>query len=82
MNTRFCNDMWFEEVAMCVRFRRMFDLVENKDVTTVEICVLGWTIGGEGWKWWIRLFSWGESMWRECSDLLSNIVLQDNVEDY
>jgi len=28
MNTRFCNDIWFEEGAMSVRVRRVFDLVD------------------------------------------------------
>jgi len=35
-----------------------------------------------GLEWRRRLFVWDEELWRECSELLSNIALQDGVSDY
>lgn len=42
---------------------------------------LGWDEGGSAWVWRRRLLAWEEDNVRECSTLLSNIVLQENVND-
>ena len=42
---------------------------------------LGWEDGGEAWGWRRRLFAWEEDSVRECSSLLSNVVLQDHIQD-
>lgn len=39
------------------RFERLYDLEKNKEVTVANMPALGWSLGGEGWKWWRRLFA-------------------------
>lgn len=49
INMHFWIDGWLELGASCVRFMRLFDLVESKDVS-VEMCVLDWSLSVEDWK--------------------------------
>ena len=42
---------------------------------------LRWEIDGGAWVWRRHLFAWEEESVRECSILLHNNVLQDNVHD-
>jgi len=42
---------------------------------------MGWMEGGRAWEWRRRLLAWEENSVRECSLLLHNIVLQENVAD-
>jgi len=42
---------------------------------------MGWGGDGRAWVWRRRLFAWEEESVRECVVLLSNIVLQDTVQD-
>jgi len=46
-----------------------------------EMWRLGWMDGGSGWVWRRRLLAWEEESMRECSVLVHNVVLQDNVSD-
>jgi hypothetical protein len=46
------------------------------------MCRGGWEVGGRGWEWRRRLLAWEEDSVRECSALLSNIVLQENAHDF
>ncbi|RHN49692.1 putative cytochrome P450 [Medicago truncatula] len=38
-------------LPMCVRFRRLFNLAENKSNTVSVMCGLGWEEGGAAWQW-------------------------------
>ncbi|KEH40972.1 hypothetical protein MTR_1g040225 [Medicago truncatula] len=42
---------------------------------------LGWEAEGRAWEWRRRLLAWEEESVRECSEVLYNIVLQDDVPD-
>jgi len=42
---------------------------------------LGWTEGGEAWKWRHNLWAWEEELLVECRSLLLIVVLQVDVED-
>lgn len=59
---------------------RLFDLATNRWMTVEEMWRRGWEEGGGAWEWRRRLFAWEECV-RECSTLLHNIVLQDNIVD-
>jgi hypothetical protein len=43
---------------------------------------LGWEEGGNAWGWRRRLLAWEEESVRECSLLLSNVILQENIQDH
>ncbi|XP_024626847.1 uncharacterized protein [Medicago truncatula] len=47
-----------------------------------EMANLGWGEGGEAWGWQRRLLAWEEESVRECSAMLSNVVLQDHIQDF
>jgi hypothetical protein len=53
----------------------------HKDCSVEDMASLGWMVGGNAWRWRIRLLAWEEESVRECSALLVNIVLQDNLQD-
>jgi len=80
-DTLFWYDTWVGEMPLRVRFPRLFDLVVVKECTVEEMWRLGWGEGGEAWVWRRRLLAWEEESVRECSVLLHNIVLQDEVND-
>lgn len=58
-----------------------FELAENKVIIVVDMKLLGWGVNGEAWKWRRRLFAWEEELTRDCVDMLSNIILQVEMED-
>jgi len=80
-NTLFWYDTWVGEVSLCIKFPRLFDLAMNKYSMVEEIWRLGWSEGGGAWSWRRRLLAWEEESVRECSLLLLNVVLQENVTD-
>jgi len=43
---------------------------------------LGWGEGGNAWGWRRHLMAWEEESVRECSALLNNVILQENIQDY
>ncbi|PNX88554.1 hypothetical protein L195_g044660 [Trifolium pratense] len=45
-DTLFWIDPWLGESPLCERFRRLFDLSENKSGTVAEMTSLGWETGG------------------------------------
>ena len=59
----------------------IFDLAVDKECKVEEMWRLGWGEGGAAWVWRRRLLAWEEESVRECSVLLHNIVLQDEVND-
>jgi hypothetical protein len=48
-DTFFWTDPWLGGVPLCERFRRQFDLAENKSSTVAEMFSSGWEAGGEAW---------------------------------
>ena len=65
---------------LCVRFPRLFDLVENKIITVVSLFSKGLK-QGEGWSWRRRMWAWEEALLEECRALLFDISLVPNVSD-
>ncbi|MCH92232.1 beta-glucan-binding protein, partial [Trifolium medium] len=51
IDTLFWIDLWLGGIPLCVRFRRLFDLAEDKSGTIAEMSSLGWEAGGEAWAW-------------------------------
>jgi hypothetical protein len=47
VSSLFWLDRWVGEVPLCVRFCRLFDLLENKMVTIVQMYAWGWDEGGK-----------------------------------
>ena len=69
------------EVPLCVRFRRLYELSENKMATVAQIFAWGWDEEGEAWKWRRRLWAWEEVLVEECRNMLLNVMLQVDIED-
>jgi len=68
-------------MLITILFPRLFVLAMNKECLGEDMRrILGADGGGEG-LWRRRLLVWEEECVRECSVLLHNIVLQDNVHD-
>ncbi|PNX83053.1 hypothetical protein L195_g039091 [Trifolium pratense] len=63
------------------RFKRLFDLAENKSASVAEMFMQGWGSGGEVWAWRRQLRAWEEELLGECQSLLLTISLQDHVLD-
>jgi len=55
--------LWVGELPLELRFRRLFDLADNKLVFVAEMHFLGWGVDGEAWKWRRRLFSGKRNWW-------------------
>jgi len=49
-NTLFWVDKWVGDAPLSVRFRRLYDLCEDKLCTVAEMFAKGWEAGGEAWK--------------------------------
>jgi len=58
----FWSDCWVGSVLLRERFRRLYDLSTNKDVTVGEMHALGWVEEGETWGWRHRLLAWEEEL--------------------
>jgi len=69
------------EISLRIKFPRLFDLAVNRETSVEEMERLGWADGGGAWVWTRRLLAWEEKGVRGCSDLLHNIVLQEQVLD-
>ncbi|GAU43931.1 hypothetical protein TSUD_135790 [Trifolium subterraneum] len=50
-DTFFWTDPWVDEIPLCERFGRLFDLTETKLRLVAEMTSLGWGAGGEAWVW-------------------------------
>lgn len=79
--TYFWRDRWLEDVPLCQRFGRLFELAEDKSIYVASMFSLGWNEGGEAWKWRRRQWAWEEELVAECRLLLTNVTLQLNVSD-
>jgi hypothetical protein len=51
VDTYFGYYRWLGGVPFCVRFNRLFELVENKSTSVASMYSLGWEEGGEAWMW-------------------------------
>jgi hypothetical protein len=74
--TLFWSDPWLDGVPMCERFRRLFNLAENKSSTVTEMYSSGWGGRGAAWVWRRQLWVWEEEMLRECQTLFLNVSVQ------
>jgi len=75
------NNRVFDNVALRLKFPRLFDLAVNKERTVEEMMRLGWEVGGGAWEWTRRLLAWEEESVGECSAMLLNVVLQETSTD-
>ncbi|GAU16150.1 hypothetical protein TSUD_297800 [Trifolium subterraneum] len=80
-DTFFWTDPWVDEIPLCERFARLYDLAENKLCTMAEMCSLGWRVDEEAWELWRPLWVWEEEMLGECRSLLANLSLQVQSSD-
>jgi len=51
ISTYFWTDWWVGDAPLCEKYHRLFDLSIIQKVTNAEMFVLGWSEGGEAWKW-------------------------------
>ena len=77
----FWQDIWVGEVPLKLKFPRLYELAINKMCSVAEAKRDIGAVGGGGRVWRRHLFAWEEESVRECSILLSNTVLQNNVHD-
>lgn len=59
-NTSFWSDSWLEGGMLWDRFRRLFELSVNPDVSVTAMRRDSWKVDGVGWRWRRRLFAWEE----------------------
>jgi hypothetical protein len=82
MENYFWTDLWVGGSPLCVRFRRLFYLAENRSSMVAYMFSLGWGEEGGVCKWRRRLRTWEEEMLGECRALLDESVLQTHVTDW
>ena len=80
-DTLFWYDKWVGDIPLRIQFPRLFELAVEKECRVEIMGRRGWEVDGGAWVWRRRLFEWEEESVRECSFLLHNIVLQDDVHD-
>jgi hypothetical protein len=80
-STFFWHDIWVGDVPLKVKFPRIYDLSLYKDCSVEMMRRLIGSVDGRERLWRRRLLAWEEESVRECSVLLLDIVLQDNVDD-
>jgi hypothetical protein len=79
--TLFWHDIWMGEIPLKIKFPRLFALSVNKECSVEEMVRVMGADGGRECLWRRRLLAWEEEKVRECSMLLHNIVLQENIDD-
>ena len=79
-DTLFWFDRWLGLVPLCVHFRRLFELYENKSIMVATLFSLG-VEQGEAWQWMRRLWAWEDKMLEECRTLLFDVSLHVDVSD-
>ncbi|KAK2426689.1 hypothetical protein QL285_025332 [Trifolium repens] len=80
-DTLFRIDPWLGGDPLCERFRRLFDLAENKSCTVAEMFSAGWEVGGKASVWRRQLWVWEEEMLGECQYLLFPFTVQAQSSD-
>ncbi|XP_024630905.2 uncharacterized protein [Medicago truncatula] len=79
--TSFWSDRWIGEAPLCVRFRRLFELTENKSMSVADLLSVDSERWGEVWRWRRRLWEWEEELLDECGALLLDVSLNPIVSD-
>ena len=80
-HTLFWSDVRCGEGSFRVRFSRLFELSELKDISVFDMYHLGWGEDGEAWRWRQRLFVWEEEEVGELMLLLHTVRLQVDRDD-
>ena len=80
-HTLFWLDVWCGEVPFRVRFSRLFELSELKEIYVFDMYHLGWGEDGEAWRWRRRLFVREEEEAGELMLLLHIVRLQVDRDD-
>jgi len=81
-HTLFWSDVWYGEVSFRVRFSRLYELSEFKEISVFDMYHLGWGEDGEAWRWRRRFFFvWEEEEMGELMLLLHTIRLQVDRDD-
>jgi len=80
-DTLFWSHRWLGDAPFSERFRRLFDLAENKTISVANMFSLGLEQGGNGWSWRRRLWAWEENLLEEFRALLLDVSLLPNVSD-
>ena len=76
-DTFFWTGRWRGDEVLCIRFRRLFDLSNNKWTSVADIKRLGWGEGRSAWRWRRSLSAWEEKLLVECQVLLREVPLHD-----
>ena len=80
-DTSFWRDRWLREALFCERFRRLYELTENKFMSVADLLSVDSEQWGVVWRWRRRLWQWEEEMLAECRALLLDVSLNSNVSD-
>ena len=80
-NTFLLTDNWLGGAPLRLQFSRLYELSVHKECLVEDMSRLGWEEGGNVWGWRRRMLAWEEESVRECSALLNNVILQDNIQD-
>jgi hypothetical protein len=80
-DTLFWQDIWVGEIPLKIKFPRLYELALNKECSVAKARRVIGAVGGGERVWRRHLFAWEEENERECSVLLYNTVLQENVQD-
>jgi len=78
-NTFFWIDNWLDRAPLRLQFNRLYELLVQKECLVEDMSRMGWGEEGYGWMWRRRLLTWEEESVRECSALLHNVILQENI---
>ncbi|XP_024636621.2 uncharacterized protein [Medicago truncatula] len=69
------------EAPLCMRFRRLFELTENKSMSVADLLSVDSERWGEVWRWRRSLWQWEEELLDECRALLLDVSLNPIVSD-
>jgi len=79
-DTSFWCDRWLGAAPLCERFRRLYELTENKFMSVADLLSVDAEQWGVVWRWRRRLWQWEEEL-AECRALLLDVSLNSNVSD-
>jgi len=81
-NIFFWTDNCLGGVPLKLQFSRLYELSVHKECSVEDMARLRWEEGGNAWGWRRRLMAWEEVSVREFSVLLTNVILQENIQDH
>jgi hypothetical protein len=80
-HTLFWLDRWVGDVPLSIRFRRLYDLCDEKLCTVAQMLAREWVVGDEDWRWRRILWVWEEELLVECMNMLLSVMLQvDSID--